>query len=69
MSLKKGELVALLQLSHFCHVAVGVLCLFLAVLWFGLQYVIVEYLAILTNMFCGFGDCHCRQPHFMSRPI
>ena len=41
ISLGKRELIALLKLSSSCHMAVRILCLFLAATWVGLQCVIV----------------------------
>ena len=43
ISLGEGELVVLLELSSPCYVAVSVLCLFLTVMWVGLQCVIVTF--------------------------
>ena len=45
---RKRELVALLLLPYGCFDTGNVLWLFLAVPWFGLQYVIVVFLIILT---------------------
>ena len=43
ISPRKRELVDLHELSSCSHVAVNVLCLFLAVPWVGLQFVIVAF--------------------------
>ena len=43
ISLGKRELVVLLCLSSWCHMAAVVLCLFLIMLWVGLRSVIVTF--------------------------
>ena len=51
--LRKKELIALLQLSSCCRVAVSIVCLFLAVPWVGLWYVLVAFPGhthLLTNI-------------------
>ena len=48
ISPRKRELVDLLELYSCYHVAVNVKCLFLAVPWVGLQFVIAHFLVILN---------------------